>query len=60
MTAPDSGDQNEYYRQQESRAERTREEARALRGDDPEEPTELPPSEHEASSASEEDGGAEG
>lgn len=56
MTAPSGGDQNEYYRQQENRAEQTREEARALRGDDPEESTELTPSESEDSSTSEEDG----
>lgn len=57
MTAPSAGDQNEYYRQQESRAERTREEARALRGDDPGTPTELASSEDEHSSPSEQDAG---
>lgn len=40
VTGPSSGDQNQYYRQQEERAEKTREQARSLRGDDPEEPTE--------------------
>lgn len=41
MTDPNSNSQNEYYRQQESRAEEAREQARSLRGDDPEEPTEV-------------------
>lgn len=41
MTDPNSDSQNEYYRQQESRAEKAREQARSLRGDDPEEPTEV-------------------
>lgn len=57
MTAPSAGDQNEYYRQQESRAEQTREQARELRGEDPGEPTELDSSEDEPSSPSEEDAG---
>ena len=56
MTAPSAGDQNEYYRRQEDRAEQMREEARALRGDDPGEPTELDSSE-QPSTPSEEDAG---
>jgi len=56
VTAPNAGGQNEHYRQQENRAEQTREEARALRGDDPNEATELSDADRSSDTEQERDG----